>query len=131
MNDYRLDPNYAACTDHEKIWFDHFLQYRDLEAATYAAFNVSNKESARTYGRTVKARKHIAALIQEYCTPPKSMPTLDELKQKYLDIAELANATPREKLMALNSYERLCGFAKNLKPTVPEDEYDPLDDIKD
>lgn len=133
MNDYHLDPNYAKCTEQEQRWFDHFFESRDMLAATYTAYRVKNDDSARAYGRSVIARAHIKALIDAYCTQPKPMPTLEDLKRLYLDISELPSATPGEKLKALNSYERLCGFDRASKDAVndPKDEYDPLDDLKD
>lgn len=128
MSDYRQHPLYAQCTDQEKKWFDAYVETRDIQAATYHAYRVNSDESARAYAKTVMARKHISALIDEFCSPVKPLPTLEDLKRLYIDISDMPNATPREKLMALNSYERLCGFGKS-KNANPDTSDDPLDDI--
>lgn len=128
--DYKQSPHYSVCTSQEKRWFDSFVETRDLVGATYAAYKVTSDDSARAYGKSVMSRPHIQALIDEFCTIPKPLPTVEDLKRMYIDISELDGATPREKLMALNSYERLCGFAKDKKAPVTE-EFDSLDDIKE
>lgn len=128
--DYKQSLHYSVCTAQEKRWFDSFIETRDLVGATYAAYKVTSDDSARAYGKAVMSRPHIQALIDEFCMQKKPLPTTEDLKRLYIDISELPTATPREKLMALNSYERLCGFSKEKKSPVA-DEFDPLDDIKE
>ena len=133
MSEYRESPNYVKATAQERNWFDIFIASNNELTATLAAYKVNGDDSARAMGRKVANRDHIAALIAEFCTVDQPLPTLDELKREYIGIARNANSTPREQLMALNSYERLCGWGKSAKPAEPDGAgYDPaLDDIRE
>ena len=123
---YKDSPQYGQCTDQEKKWFDHFYESRDITAATKAAYDVTTDDSARTYARTVMSRERIKLLIAEFCIQPKGLPSVDDLKHRYIDIAEDKNADARTKLAALAAYERLCGFTVKGKPTAPPIDDDPF-----
>jgi hypothetical protein len=127
---YQNDPNYLNATDQERKWFDLFYQDKDMLAATKGAYRVNGDDSARAYGKSVLARKHIAELIRTYCTQQPSLPSAEELKFMYLDIARDGNATPRDKLAALVAYERLAGFTVKGKPiaTPTDDPFAGIDD---
>lgn len=127
---YQSDPNYLNATEQEKKWFDHFHETKDALAATHAAYRMNGDDSARTYSKSVIARPHISALIKSYCTAQPTLPTIEELKYMYLDIARDGNATPRDKLAALVAYERLAGFTVKGKPlnTPTDDPFAGIDD---
>lgn len=127
---FKEDQNYLSATDQEKKWFDHFFESRDRLAATYAAYKVSNDESAAAYSGQIMKRMHIAALIKDHMVPVEPLPTIDDLKRLYIEISKDKNATVRDRLTALNSYERLCGFVVKGKPVLPpqEDDFSEISD---
>ena len=128
---YKDDQNYLNCTAQEKVWFDSFYETREPVAATEAAYRVNSKESAQAYAKKVMERDHIKALIASYVTQPVALPTIDDLKRKYIALSEDSGATVRDKLTALQAYERLCGFTVRGKPTPQSPDEDDLDDIND
>ena len=128
---YQNDQNYLRATEQERQWFDLFYESKDVTAATKGAYRVTTDDSARTYGKSVIARKHISELIKAYCTTQSALPTPEELKRLYIEIANNGNATPRDKLAALLAYERLCGFTVKGKPSANNPESDPSAGIDD
>lgn len=128
---YREDQNYLSATEQEKKWFDLYYESKDSIAATKGAYRVTTDDSARTYSKSILARKHIVELIKAYCTTQSQLPTPDELKRLYIEIANNGNATPRDKLAALLAYERLCGFTVKGKPPAATPDDDPFAGIDD
>ena len=127
---HKDDPNYLNATEQEKKWFDLFVESKDLLAATHGAYRMNGDDSARSYGKSVIARPHMAALIKSYCTPQSDLPTAEDLKRMYIDITRDGNATVRDKLTALQAYERLAGFTVKGKPiaTPTDDPFAGIDD---
>lgn len=127
---FKEDQNYLSATDQEKKWFDHFFETRDPKAATYAAYRVTTDESASAYAKQVMSRVHMATLITDYVVTKPALPTIDDLKRLYIEISKDKNATVRDRLTALNSYERLCGFVVKGKPVTPpqDDDFSEISD---
>lgn len=119
---FKEDQNYLSATEQEKKWFDHFFESRDPRAATQAAYRVTTDESADAYSKQVMKRVHIDTLIKTWVVPKPPLPTVDDLKRLYIDLSKDTNATVRDRLTALNSYERLSGFIVKGKPLAPQED---------
>jgi hypothetical protein len=127
---YRGSVQYITATKQEQIWIDTFATTGDIIKATVAAYDFQDEDNTaviENYAKSVAGREKIKTLIASYGEKQEvHLPTLEELRERYIEIADNGSATIREKLQALIAYERVSGFNK-VKPK-PEG-YDTLDDI--
>jgi len=125
MEDFTLDQLYLEATEQEQKWFQHYLINKNGLAATFHAYQT--EDSAKSYTRTVMGRARIKGLIEKYIVIVPPLPTVQDLRQRYIDIANDPASNIRERLQALTAYERVSGF--NKQAPAKDDEFDPLQDI--
>lgn len=128
MEDFTLDQLYLEATEQEQKWFQHYLINKNGLAATFHAYKNQTEDSAKSYTRTVMGRARIKGLIEKYIVIAPPLPTMEDLRERYIAIADNPEASMREQLQALAAYERVSGFQKKIVKDA--DEFDPMMDIQ-
>jgi len=126
---HQADVRYKSLTPQQQTWLDHFAEFKMPGRAYSAAYPTTPEDKVNSLGSTMVTHPKIAPLIKEYLTPRTDLPTVDVLRELYMDLYNSPSATIREKLQALTAYERVSGYSKPTK-SKDDDGFNPsIDDI--